>query len=44
MPNSVEVWQTFRNAYAKSAIFGNQSIDDAFKESAAKIDQLVAQK
>ena len=42
--NSVEIWQTFRNAYAKSVIFGNQSIDDAFNESAAEIDQLAAQK
>jgi multiple sugar transport system substrate-binding protein len=42
--NSVEIWQTFRNSYAKSVIFGNQGIDDAFKESAAKIDQLAAQK
>lgn len=44
VPNSVEIWQTFRNAYAKSVIFNNQSIDDAFKESAAKINQLAAQK
>ena len=42
--NSVEVWQTFRTAYAKSVIFGNQSIDDAFKGSAEKINQLAAQK
>ncbi len=44
VPNSVEIWQTFRTAYAKSVIFGNQSIDDAFKESAAAIDQLATQK
>jgi multiple sugar transport system substrate-binding protein len=44
VPNSVEVWQTFRTAYAKSVIFGNQSIDDAFKGAAATIDQLAAQK
>ncbi len=44
VPNSVEVWQTFRTAYAKSVIFGNQSIDDAFKASAEKINQLAAQK
>jgi len=41
--NSVEVWQTFRTAYAASVVFGNQSIDDAFKGAAEKIDQLVAQ-
>lgn len=44
VPNSVEVWQTFRAAYAKSVIFGNESIDDSFKGAADKINQLVAQK
>ncbi|MFF2246833.1 extracellular solute-binding protein [Arthrobacter sp. NPDC058130] len=44
VPNSVEVWQTFRTAYAKSVIFGNESIDAAFKGSAEKINQLAAQK
>jgi multiple sugar transport system substrate-binding protein len=42
--NSVEVWQTFRTAWAKSVIFGNESIDTAFKGAADKINQLVAQK
>lgn len=42
--NSVEVWQTFRTAYAKAVIFGNESIDTAFKDAAVKINQLVAQK
>jgi len=42
--NSVEVWQTFRTAYAKSVIFGNQSIEDAFAGAAEKIDHLAAQK
>ena len=41
--NSVEVWQTFRTAYAASVVFENQSIDEAFDGAAAKIDQLVAQ-
>ncbi len=44
VPNSVEVWQTFRTAYAKSVIFGNESIDAALKGSAEKINQLAAQK
>ena len=44
MANSVEVWQTFRDAYAKSVIFGNESVDAAFKGAAEKIDQLAAQK
>lgn len=42
--NSVEVWSTFRTAYAKSVIFGNESIDASFKGAAEKINQLVAQK
>ncbi|MFD5275928.1 extracellular solute-binding protein [Pseudarthrobacter sp. NPDC058362] len=44
VPNSVEVWQTFRTAYAKSVIFGNESVDAAFKDAAEKINQLVAEK
>ena len=42
--NSVEIWQTFRTAYAKSVIFGNESVDAAFKGAAEKINQLAAQK
>ncbi|MDQ6754001.1 MAG: sugar ABC transporter substrate-binding protein [Actinomycetota bacterium] len=42
--NSVQIWQTFRDAWNKSVIFGNQSIDDAFKGASDKIDQLAAQK
>ncbi|MBG0738568.1 sugar ABC transporter substrate-binding protein [Paeniglutamicibacter antarcticus] len=42
--NSVQIWQTFRDAWNKSVIFANQSIDDAFKAAADKINQLAAQK
>ena len=42
--NSVEVWQTFRTAWSKSVIFGNEGIDSAFQGAADKINQLVAQK
>ncbi|MCY0905851.1 ABC transporter substrate-binding protein [Arthrobacter sp. H14-L1] len=42
--NSVQIWQTFRDAWNKSVIFANQSIDDAFKGAADKINQLAAQK
>ncbi|WP_285243195.1 extracellular solute-binding protein [Pseudarthrobacter sp. fls2-241-R2A-127] len=42
--NSVQIWQTFRDAWSKSVIFGNQSIDDAFKGASDKIDQLAGQK
>lgn len=42
--NSVEVWQTFRTAWSKSVIFGNEAIDSSFQGAADKINQLVAQK
>lgn len=42
--NAVQIWQTFRDAWSKSVIFGNQSIDDAFKGASDKINQLAAQK
>jgi multiple sugar transport system substrate-binding protein len=42
--NSVQIWQTFRDAWNKSVIFGNQSIDDAFKSASDKINQLAATK
>ena len=41
VPNSVEMWQDFRAAYSKSVIFGNQSIEDAFKAAADQIKPLV---
>jgi multiple sugar transport system substrate-binding protein len=41
VPNSVEMWQDFRAAYSKSVIFGNQSIDQAFKAAADQIKALV---
>jgi len=42
VPNSVEVWQTFRDAYSKSVIFGKTPIDQAFKAAADKITTLVS--
>jgi multiple sugar transport system substrate-binding protein len=41
--NSVEMWQDFRTAYSKSVIFGNQSVDQAFKAAADQIKTLVSQ-
>ncbi|GGC93451.1 sugar ABC transporter substrate-binding protein [Tersicoccus solisilvae] len=38
--SSVEIWQTFRDAWSKSVIFGNQGVDDAFKGAADKINTL----
>ncbi|MDQ2940904.1 MAG: extracellular solute-binding protein [Chloroflexota bacterium] len=42
VPNSVEMWQTFRTAYSESVIFGKKPIDTAFKEAADKIKTLVS--
>ena len=41
VPNSVEVWQTFRTAYSESVIFGKTPIDTAFKDASDKIKTLV---
>ncbi len=43
VPNSIEIWQEFRNAYTASVINGSQPIDQAFKEAADKIRQLASQ-
>ncbi len=42
VPNSVEMWQTFRTAYSESVIFGKKPIDQAFKEAADEITTLVS--
>jgi multiple sugar transport system substrate-binding protein len=42
VPNSVEMWQTFRNSYSESVIFGKKPIDQAFTEAADKIKTLVS--
>ena len=42
VPNSIEVWQTFRTAYSESVIFGKKPVDQAFKEAADKIKSLVS--
>ena len=41
VPNSVEMWQTFRTAYSESVIFGKKPIDQAFNDAAAKIKTLI---
>jgi multiple sugar transport system substrate-binding protein len=42
VPNSIEVWQTFRDDWSKSVIFGQESPDSALAAAATKINQLVA--
>lgn len=41
VPNSIQVWQTFRDAWSGSVIFGKQDIDPSFSAAAKKIDSLV---
>jgi multiple sugar transport system substrate-binding protein len=41
VPNSVEMWQDFRDAYAKAVIFGNESVDQALKDADALITTLL---
>lgn len=40
--NSVEIWQTFRDAYSRAVIFGEGSIPDFLGSTAEEIDQLAA--
>jgi len=42
VPNSVEMWQTFRDGYSKAVIFGDEDVDTFLSDTAKKIDELVA--
>ncbi|MEV4345910.1 extracellular solute-binding protein [Actinoplanes sp. NPDC049596] len=42
VPNSVAIWQAFRDAYSQSVIFGKQPVADAFNGAAEKVDQLAS--
>jgi multiple sugar transport system substrate-binding protein len=41
--NSITIWQTFRDAYSKSVIFGQEDPGAALDGAAQKVDQLAAQ-
>jgi multiple sugar transport system substrate-binding protein len=43
VPNSIEVWQTFRDAWVASVIFGDEEIESAFASAAEEIEGLVAE-
>jgi multiple sugar transport system substrate-binding protein len=43
VPNAVTIWQTFRDAYSKSVIFGKQDPSAALNEAAQKINSLASQ-
>jgi multiple sugar transport system substrate-binding protein len=42
VPNSIEVWQTFRAAYSEAVISGKTPIDQAFNDAATKIKSLIS--
>ena len=42
VPNSIQDWQVFRDAWSKSVIFGQQSPDAALTGAATAINKLVA--
>jgi multiple sugar transport system substrate-binding protein len=41
--NSVEIWQTFRDAYSESVIFGKAPVDESLSDAAEKITDLASQ-
>ena len=41
--NSIEIWQTFRDAYSSSVIFGKSSVDDELSGAADKVTELAGQ-
>ncbi|GAA2633920.1 extracellular solute-binding protein [Paractinoplanes durhamensis] len=42
VPNSVAIWQAFRDAYSASVIFGKKPVADSFDAAAQKVDQLAS--
>jgi len=42
VPNSVEIWQTFRTAYSQAVIFGKEDVQSAFNQAAEKVKTLAA--
>ncbi len=42
VPNSIEVWQTFRDAWSESVIFGDSDPQEAMTSAADAINDLVA--
>jgi multiple sugar transport system substrate-binding protein len=41
--NSVEIWQTFRDAYSEAVIFGKAPVDESLSEAADKTTDLASQ-
>ncbi|MFE9693285.1 extracellular solute-binding protein [Micromonospora sp. NPDC005806] len=42
--NSITIWQTFRDAYSESVIFGKRPVADALGDAAKKVDGLAGQR
>lgn len=42
VPNSITVWQTFRDAYSRSVIFGKEDPSDALRKAADQAEKLAA--
>lgn len=42
VPNSVEIWQTFRDAYTQAVIFGKGDLKGTFDQAAEKVKTLAA--
>lgn len=40
VPNSIEIWQAFRDGYSNSVIFGEEPVADFLTETAAEVDEL----
>jgi multiple sugar transport system substrate-binding protein len=43
VPNSVAIWQAFRDAWSSSVIFGKSPVDSALSDAAAEVDDLAGQ-
>ncbi|MGH3332617.1 MAG: extracellular solute-binding protein [Nocardioidaceae bacterium] len=43
VPNSIEIWQTFRDEYSSAVIFGKTTADDALSTAADKATELAGQ-
>ena len=44
VPNSVQIWQAFRDAWSRTVIFGNGNVDSALSSTATAVDDLVVKK
>ncbi|GAB2487812.1 type 2 periplasmic-binding domain-containing protein [Jatrophihabitans fulvus] len=44
VPNSVQIWQRFRDGWTRSVIFGNTPVDASLRDTADAIDGLVTKK